>query len=120
MDDKNFIKKEYKNLSTFEKVMTWLIPSLAVICLVVATLYLFILKQECVGLDKEFAYCYVHPATLWGVLGLILFYFGGFYISGLIPYLLIFFFKVEDDAPGLAVGKTLAIICMLGFFLIYV
>lgn len=120
MNDKDFIKKEYKQLSTFEKIMTWAIPAIAVVILVVVTLFLFVWKEDCTGIDKEFAYCYVHPATFWGILGLILFYSGGLYISGLIPYALIFFFNVEDDAEGLKIARIVAGIFMLSFFLIYV
>lgn len=120
MDDKDFIKKEYKNLSTFEKIMTWAIPIGTLVILVVATLFLFVFKQPCEGLDKEFVYCHVHPATGWGVLGLILFYAGGLYISGIIPYALIWFFGVQDDSSGLAIGRWIAFIFMLCFFLIYV
>lgn len=120
MNNKDFIKKEYKHLSTFEKIMTWAIPIGVLLILIVATLFLFVFKQECAGLDKEFVYCYVHPATGWGILGLVLFYVGGLYISGIIPYALIWFFDVEDDATGLAVGKVVALIFMLCFFLIYV
>jgi hypothetical protein len=117
--DQQFIKKEYKDLSVFEKVMHWLIPLLAILCLVLTTLFLFVWKQECGGIDKEFAYCYVHPASVIGIFGLILFYIGGLWVSSIIPYILIKL-GVPDDSLVLKVGRVLAFICMLGFFLIYI
>lgn len=120
MDDKDFIKKEYKNSNAFEKVMTWLVPIGGLAILLIVTFFLFVSKQDCTGVDKEFVYCYVHPATFWGIIGLILFYSGAFYITGFLPFLLIWLFKVEDDSDGLKVGYFVAFIFMLGFFLIYV
>lgn len=120
MDDKDFIKKEYKNLSPFWKIATWAFPILGIGILILATLFLFVWKQDCGPIDKEFVWCYVHPATFWGILGLVLFYSGGLYIIGVLPYALIWFFGVADDSDGLKTGYVVAATFLLGFFLIYV
>jgi hypothetical protein len=117
--DQRFIKKEYKHSSRFEKFMYWFVPLLTIGTMVAATLFLFVWEQECTGIDKEFAYCYVHPISVWGFIGLILFYFGGLWISSLLPRLLVAL-GVEDDTNFMLGMRVVAFICLLGFFLIYI
>lgn len=119
MTSNSFEKREYKNLSTLEKVAQWAIPILVIIIGVIATLFLFVFKQPC-GIDKEFISCQLHPFTVWDFVGVVMFYFGVLFLSTIPQKLLILLAGMDDDQDTGTTMKWVAAICLLGFFLIYV
>lgn len=101
--------------SGLEKFAWFAIPIAVIAIAVIATLYLFVFKQDCSGLDKVYMYCRVHPMSGWDVLGLILFYFSCFWLSSLWRFLV----KDDDQDPWKTVTKVAWLCGPVGFFIMY-
>lgn len=120
--DQQFINKERKHLTPFEKTMRIIIPLLVIVIGVIATLFLFVFKpdQPCDPIDKVGAWCKVHPFTVWDLIGTILFYVGIGWMSSIIPSLLIKIGMIQDDSSYFGVSNFIALLVVLsGFGLIY-
>jgi hypothetical protein len=61
----------------------WLVVRIFLgIIVLLFTLFGFVIKQDC-DIDAVYLWCRLHPMSLGDVLGLVLFYGGAFYLSGL-------------------------------------
>lgn len=81
---------------------------------VVVTLFLFVFKQPCDGIDNIYLSCRWN-GNFWDWLGLILFYNGCFWISGLYGFLI----KDDDQDPWKSIVKYSFFGGVLGAILIY-
>lgn len=114
--------KEKANRSSLEKVLAILVPVLSIITMVTATLFLFFIKpaEPCGAIDVVGAWCNIHPTKWWDVVGLILFYIGGLWLSAILPNILIKNEILEDDASYFPALNLIALILSAGGFgLIY-
>lgn len=118
--DQEFIKKEYKHASTFEKILIWGVPIGSIIIGIVATLFLFVFKpdQPCHPIDPEGAWCAVHPFMWWDFIGVTLFYIALLWLSSIIPRFLIAMDWLEDDSNYFPLFNILAFLGAIGGFLL--
>lgn len=122
MTDQQFFQKEYLYLKPWEKVVTWLVPLITVFILCFATWFLFISKPDepCDPIDKVGAWCRVHPTTWWDILGAILFYWGGLWISSLTPRFFIGIDIMSDDSDWFPILNILAFVLgIIGCMIMY-
>jgi hypothetical protein len=108
-----YMTKEKKN--GLEKVLGVVVPVGAIAIAVIATLYLFVFKQDCSGIDQIYMYCRIHPMGFFDVIGLILFYSSCFWLSSLWKFLV----KDDDQDPWQTVTKIAWVAGPVGFLLIY-
>lgn len=85
-------KKEWSNLRTIEKVGQIAVNVAAILVALITTLMLYAFPQKC-DIDKQYLWCYTHPGSIGDIVGMILFWFGCFWLSGIWGYLV-----ADDDA----------------------
>jgi hypothetical protein len=101
-------KKEWRNLSAAEKAIQIFINAAPILIAIIATLYMYVFQQDCSGIDKPYLWCATHPGSSVDVLGMILFWFGCFWLSGVWGY-----FITDDDANYLKPLQFIAWVCAL-------
>lgn len=93
-------KKEWRNMSAGEKFGQIAVNVIVIAIAVIATLFLYAFPQDCTGLDKQYLYCYTHPGTIADAIGMVLFWFGCFWLSGIWGY-----FVQDDGEPWGTITK---------------
>jgi hypothetical protein len=91
-------KKEWRNMTAFEKVMQIFVNVAALAVALVVTIIAYWVPVDCNphDLDKGVnIYCLTHPGTVADVIGMVLLWFGCFWLSGIWGY----FVQDDDEDP---------------------
>jgi hypothetical protein len=94
-------KKEWANKSLTEKILQIFVNVGVIAIAFIATAFAFWIPQPC-GIDKQYLYCCTHPGSIWDIVGIVLFWFGAFILSGIWGY----FVKDDDEDPWATIVKV--------------
>lgn len=104
-------KKEWAYMSAFEKFMQIFINCIALLVAAVVTYVAYGVPVECTGLDQGVnIWCLVHPGTIADIVGMVLLWFGAFWLSGIWGY----FVTQDDENPWKIVTRIAWLCCIAG------
>lgn len=98
-------KKEWANKSLGEKIAQIAVNVLVIGIALFATAFFYWIPQPC-DIDKQYMYCCTHPGTVMDIVGMILLWFGCFWLSGIWAY-----FVQDDDEDPWKTVSTVAWLC---------
>lgn len=84
-------KKEWANKTALEKTFQIFVNVGVILIALVATAFFYWIPQPC-DIDKQYMYCCTHPGSVADAVGMVLFWFGAFWLSGIWAY-----FVADDD-----------------------
>lgn len=106
-------KKEWQNKTTLEKGVQIFVNIAVIAIAFIATAFAYWIPQPC-DIDQQYLYCATHPGSNWDVVGMILFWFGAFWLSGIWGY----FVKDDDEDPWKYITKAAFACAVAGPFIV--
>jgi hypothetical protein len=104
-------KKEWANLSAWEKFIRIFVHCIGILIAAFVTYIAYGVPVECKGLDQGVnIWCLVHPGTVADIVGMILLWFGAFWLSGIWGL----FIQDDDEDPWKAVTVFAWLCCIAG------
>lgn len=84
-------KKEWANMSPFEKGMQFFVNAIVLAIGALLPIFMYLVPVQCDN-DGIGPWCWAHPGSVWDLVGLVLWIFGTFWLSGVWGY-----FVADDD-----------------------
>jgi hypothetical protein len=104
-------KKEWAHLTAWEKFMQIFVHCIGLLVAAVVTFIAYGVPVECTGLDRGVnIWCLVHPGSVADIVGMVLLWFGAFWLSGVWGL----FVKDDDEDPRKRETRVAWLCCIAG------